>query len=665
MELRVKVEKKHLYYLIGFAVLILIAAVTIAQTTTTIPNPGHAADEIGEGTIADTLTVSDEKVGIGTTSPSHPLNVVGSANITGNIYTESTAFFGNGVPANVYNYFKTDSREWIVGVGQSGGDDKFLIQDSTATTTRFLIDTSGNVGIGTTTPAEKLDVSGNIKSTNLAGTSNRCLYADSGGVLHAKTQDCGTATGGDDLGSHIATQSISMDNNNIDGVNQLIFTSPTANNWRLATYNDDKLYIVREASKFVTVDNAGNVGIGTTSPGQVLDVNGNIRSRGGNWQSHTGSAYVAAYYDALTHRFDISGSPKMSIDSSGNVGIGTTSPTSGVKLEVVGANSKFQLTDTGFLYGGYNGAGSFSITPGSWSNGNLILNAAGSGNIILGNSVGNVGIGTSSPSSKLDIRGKVYIYNSGQDAQLMLDSNTNQAILQGPTSRGLGFQLTGTSGANSRFFFRNIAGTDIMYIADSGNVGIGTTSPLDKLHVNGKLRVATNTQIYDNEINRLDNSNLYLQHSYSGNVIMVTGGGNVGIGTTNPQYGKLQVDGDVGLSLGNGVWKVRLGNPNYGSALLNVYNGDQGNGIPVLDVGTNWGSALFVTNTGNVGIGTTSPSVKLQVAGTVKATAFNTGDIVFNKDDKPVWRMFEDEDGLYLESLKTSKKYKFILEEVS
>ena len=247
----------------------------------------------------------------------------------------------------------------------------------------------------------------------------------------------------------------------------------------------------------------------------------------------------------------------------------------------------------------------------------------------------------------------------------MLDSNTNQAILQGPTSRGLGFQLTGTSGANSRFFFRNIAGTDIMYIADSGNVGIGTTSPLDKLHVNGKLRVATNTQIYDNEINRLDNSNLYLQHSYSGNVIMVTGGGNVGIGTTNPQYGKLQVDGDVGLSLGNGVWKVRLGNPNYGSALLNVYNGDQGNGIPVLDVGTNWGSALFVTNTGNVGIGTTSPSVKLQVAGTVKATAFNTGDIVFNKDDKPVWRMFEDEDGLYLESLKTSKKYKFILEEVS
>ncbi len=70
---------------------------------------------------------------------------------------------------------------------------------------------------------------------------------------------------------------------------------------------------------------------------------------------------------------------------------------------------------------------------------------------------------------------------------------------------------------------------------------------------------------------------------------------------------------------------------------------------------------LYVT--GNVGIGTKAPSEKLHVMGNVKANAFLTGDIIMHKDNKPVWRLYEDENGIYAESLITGKKYRIMLEE--
>ncbi|MGA1823815.1 MAG: hypothetical protein ACMUIP_04055 [bacterium] len=70
----------------------------------------------------------------------------------------------------------------------------------------------------------------------------------------------------------------------------------------------------------------------------------------------------------------------------------------------------------------------------------------------------------------------------------------------------------------------------------------------------------------------------------------------------------------------------------------------------------------FIIYSGNVGIGKTNPQAKLDVEGTVQAHAFDTGDIVFRKNGEKLWRMFEGEQGLYLESLKTGETSRIFLE---
>ncbi len=74
---------------------------------------------------------------------------------------------------------------------------------------------------------------------------------------------------------------------------------------------------------------------------------------------------------------------------------------------------------------------------------------------------------------------------------------------------------------------------------------------------------------------------------------------------------------------------------------------------------------MAIKNNGNVGIGTTNPIYKLDVQGDVQASAYHTGDIFFQKDGKKLWRMFEDEAGLYVENLTNGRNYGLVLEELA
>jgi hypothetical protein len=114
-----------------------------------------------------------------------------------------------------------------------------------------------------------------------------------------------------------------------------------------------------------------------------------------------------------------------------------------------------------------------------------------------------VGIGTSSPGARLDIASKVQIdtgYSFGRIKIARVDSSINQIYIQGADIAGTSNYLTLVNGSgestalevgNGFRFYANTSTTERMRINGSGNVGIGTSSPTEKLDVNGTVKATS------------------------------------------------------------------------------------------------------------------------------------------------------------------------------
>jgi hypothetical protein len=282
---------------------------------------------------------------------------------------------------------------------------------------------------------------------------------------------------------------------------------------------------------------------------------------------------------------------------SGNVGVGTTTPQS--KLHVVDGSGGDQIKIS-------RGTGSVRFIQDNNVDDLYLMNSDASKTLMFWGQSGNVGIGTYQPDYKL------HIVDGSGGAQLKFQRGTGIAtIVQDNNVDDL--YISATSG-----LFLNPTG---------GNVGIGTYQPDYKLHIKdgvggAQLKFQRGTGIatvdQDNNVN-----DLYI--SAPAGLFLNYNGGNVGIGTYQPDY-KLHIkDGIGGAQL-----KFQRG-----TGVATMF---QDNNVNDLYVSATAG--LFLNpDGGNVGIGTTTPgSFKLAVNGKIWSQEVNVAmtnpgpDYVFEKN---------------------------------
>ena len=518
---------------------------------------------------------------------------IGAGNGIQNLGLIGKVSIGNAGSITVSSIMRTNDvpnlptgRIWV-------GDGNTIVSD-----TVYIDEPNNRVGIGTTSPQRKLSVAGSMELT----TADMVLNVGNAAIRRG--------TAGEMF---------------LDAPGDITVTIDTNNN------NTDRIFNVRKdtGTELFRVQENGNVGIGTTSPGQKLTVEGDVGIR------PAGRLYVndiAAYSGSLTIGptgaselvFRTTGSEKMRITSSGDVGIGTTSPLS---ILHIGTGTAANIPITFAPASGGNvdlrntsSTGSFTFT-----------NANGSSEKMRITGGGNVGIGTTSPGSKLQVNGEI-------------DANGADGYrIEGRPWANWGTDLLTLGDWDGESYATRIMGSnssEVMRVTGT-NVGIGTTSPSSNLHVasTGNAEILTQRSSGAGVLIQSQsavgvfgtNTNHRLDLKTNGSTrLTVNTAGNVGIGTTTPTA-RLHV-----YSTGNGTLNVERA----AGALVNI-QAQSAKGIigtnsnHTFSLKTNSSERLIILSNGNVGIGSTNPTFKLDVIGSGRFTSTVTAtNFIISSDER-------------------------------
>ncbi|MFH0855906.1 MAG: tail fiber domain-containing protein, partial [Candidatus Omnitrophota bacterium] len=599
-------------------------------------------------------TSTGYNVGIGTTSPQSDLQI-GSLTSTstaspitlslGGTYSStaganpklklwdngSSVPFGFGVSANSLDSIvpATGNFNWYVNGSQ-----------------KMILNSSGYLGIGTTAPGQALDVNGDV---NVGG-----------GDLYLPTSRF--------------SDSVSSSYLNIRPQGNRMILYDGSNSYILDIYGGTGRNIHLDASAGDSWISSGKVGIGITNPTQALTVTGSvdasvqflgqasdtITAPSFSW---TGDTNVGMYRPTTdTIAFTTAGTEKVRLTSGGYLGIGTTAPAQALTVTgSVDASVQFlgQASDTvaapSFSWTGDTNVGIYRPATDT-----IAFTFSGIERIRM-SSVGYLGIGTTAPLAPLNI---ISPSSGNQD---VLQRWAYSAATNPDTGYNLKLKQTVTSGVVRWTFDQVNNGTaypDVLTF-DRGNVGIGTTLPDNQLSLYKSTDAATETQLclmnYGTSANTATSILLTTNSLTSGAAITairraaysiehdlafsttssaglaekmrIDKDGHVGIGTSAPgefcEISKVQ-GALTALRISNptNLPGVQVGINFYASlpaSQVAAFRYERGNQGLFIENNTSNGNISLVVNNGNVGIGTTTPAVKLDVNGDIAGDLISTG----------------------------------------
>lgn len=457
-----------------------------------------------------------------------------------------------------------------------------------------LIIASGNVGIGSLTPGKTLDVTGTVRATAFVGDGSGLTNVSSQWATQ-NTTDVSLAGGNVGIGTTLTTTSaLAVMNGNV-GIGTWV---PFAN---LSVEGGALGFDIASFKRSTTSGGAG----------YSVDINGNgsdpqIRFNANNdWaigQRILDNTFILSYGSTLG-----AGAEKLSILSSGNVGIGTFAPNALLNVSSTAAQDLFRVNDNGtddvspfiISLNGNVGIGTAVVTDRL-----LTVDASGAG---TGNrfSVSAGAAGSSNREFTLIPYATGTAGQGGWGIQTLVNSTqiatgTTLAMQYLGGNIGIGtihttnfVEISTTSNQNLFVVNDNGAGdTTPFVIAQDGNVGIGTTVAQTQLAVVGNVGIGTWTT--------------------AGGALIINGGGNVGIGSAWPGQ-TLDVNGTVRATafIGDGSALSNISAGGWTDGGANVY---LSTGTDKIGLGTQSPQGAFVVTNGNVGIGTWAPRGLLELS---------------------------------------------------
>ncbi len=475
--------------------------VSFAQTSdpisTTIPPQDSATWIKTEGTVR--LANSTDNVGIGTEQPKAKLDV------KGDIHASESLRVGNSVgifQAGALNIIEVDSNPLAIGFSNPMSANPNPIAFSAI-----------QLGIGTTNPTTTLDVNGRARIRTLTGNAslNDVVVADPNGILFRRPA---TTLGG--------------------GNSWLLTGNALTGNEFLGTISNHPLRLFTNNTEQMRILANGNVGLGTTTPNHKLVLgSGNIFMPTAN-----GGTDGNLYFGGVTD------SSQVGMRLFGGV-VNTSTPGGFIDVMVNPTNLADGLR--------------FRVDASNGGSERMRITAAG-----------NVGIGTPAPAARLSVGNNTFQVDAFGNLIRINNVTYSWPTSQGTpntilTNNGSGFLswapvptggVTGNcpSGANVVPKWSSTSALTCSQIFDNGtNVGIGTTSPNERLEITGNLRLPASTAT----VGVIKSGGNRFIHSFNGpsNFFAGVNAGNFTVsGTANTAVG-----GNALISLSTGPGNTAIG----------------------------------------------------------------------------------------------------------